>query len=56
MEESKLHLSSIISFNLHREAGIGPIIIAMYSWCPFRIFSSLKNSVPSGFGDSITGT
>ena len=56
MEESKLHLSIIISFHLYHEVGISSVIVAMYSWCPLRIFFPLRNSVRSGLGDSITST
>ena len=54
MEESRLCLFIIILLNLHHKAGIRSIIIAMYSWCPLRFFSPLKNTVSSGFDDPIT--
>lgn len=56
MEESKLCLFITILLNLHHKAGIRSIIIAMYSWCPLRIFLLLKNAVSSGFDDFITST
>lgn len=52
----KLCLLIIISLNLHHKAGTRSVIIAMYSWCPLRIFSPLKNAVSSGFDDSIPST